>query len=186
MTISDLITDGPVVAMMTNAGNTGMAIPMLTFAFIVCWALCRMRWGLRDVLILIGDLMAFIGLGLYRYFWMFGITYAENRSIDCFECARLIKENSYAAFAWDWRGVVTLLASAAITYGAAMRAAGLIDVMRNPYRKATLMLVASWVAGATTTTYGMTWVFIVQACCIAIIAYRFERSLKRHGIGGAA
>lgn len=179
MNFDVLVTDGPVVSSMTNAGNAGLMVPMIAFAVAVAWVLVRKTLKHQDRVVLWGEFWGYLSWFGYRLFWTLGVIEAQGAIGNCSPCVQVIKQASYASFAWDWRGIVTMLASIGVAYSSAMKASAMIDEMQCPYWKATWILGMSWVAGALSPTYGFTPIFCVIACCVALIVIRFEVAHRR-------
>ncbi|MCB1723214.1 MAG: hypothetical protein KDJ39_05920 [Gammaproteobacteria bacterium] len=177
MGLNDLLTDGPVVAMITNAGNGGLIVPMVVTGYMVAWSLVRMSWPPADRRALVGDMIEHFSWAGYRLFWLLAIIYSANHPISCVDCQMMIKANSYAEWAWNYRGIVTLLASVGVTYGAITRLSAFLPLMRRPYLKAFGMLFTSWVAGALSPIYGVVPIVIIMCCCVGMVTLRFERAL---------
>lgn len=169
-----LFTDGPVVVAMTTAGNVALIASMTVFAFVWTWTIVRLPLSGNNRRALIGDAIHLSSWSVYRWFWFLAILFAVPHVIECNVCMRAMKESSYALWAWDLRGVVTMAVSAGVAYGAVMRASSFLP-LQYPYTKATIMLLISWGTGLMAPDAGYLPALVAILGMVGIAGYRLER-----------
>lgn len=173
--IDSLIVDGAVVANMTAAGNVGLIVAMLVYAVAPAWALVRLDLSAENRRALIGDFIEHFSWVVFRLFWFLALMYAVKHEITCETCAQSIKANSYALWAYDWRGLVTMVASAGVALGASIRASSLMP-LSNPYLSTVSMLSLSWMAGFMHNRYDHWPALAAMLCCALLTVAKLERS----------
>ena len=174
MRIADFFNDGPVTNAMTAAGNAALIAAMSAYAAAFAWILFRVKLSPENRNAIFGDFVERASWATFRWFWLLAIITAVPYEVECTSCARLLKESSFAGWAWDYRGIVTMGVSIGITFGVTARASAFIP-FKHPYWKAAILLATAWSAGVASVVLGPWIVGVTVLLAVALMVLRLEQ-----------